>query len=129
MYKRQTQDRADLNDLLACADLGLAPLKAGMSSTSVPSKILGLMAAGIPVIAQAEPQSDTALLVEESKAGVICSPEDAHALANAIVDLTQKKKQTKEMGRSGRAYIENHLSQNAIVTQYESLFLRVIEHT
>jgi colanic acid biosynthesis glycosyl transferase WcaI len=123
-----TQDRSHLNDLLACANIGLAPLKAGMSSTSVPSKILGLMAAGIPVIAQAEYESDTALFVMEAKAGVICPPEDAHALAQAIIRLTQDHQYAKDLGISGRKYIEDHLSQKAVIDRYESLFLDVIAH-
>ena len=123
----RTQPREMLSDLLALADIGIAPLKRGLSSASVPSKILGLMAAGRAVIAQAEADTDTAKLIEEAECGVISPPETPRALADAILTLAMNPKRRTKMGGNGRTFAVNKYSEEAVVNAYEQLFLRVIK--
>ena len=121
-----TQPREDLSALLAAADVGLAPLKHGMSGTSVPSKIFGIMAAGRPVIAGADAGSDTVTLLESADAGYIIEPEDPDALARAIRALYDDRAEAQRMGENARRHVVAHHSHDVIVDQYEQMLLDVI---
>jgi colanic acid biosynthesis glycosyl transferase WcaI len=121
-----TQPRERLGDLLALANIGLAPLKAGLSGASVPSKILGLMAAGRAVVAQAEAGTDTALLVEGCGCGRVTPPGDAEALAAALESLARDPALRARMGEGGREAVVARFSERAVVGRYEALFLEVI---
>ena len=121
-----TQPRERLSALLASADIGIAPLRAGMSSTSVPSKILGLMAAGRAVLAQSEQGTDTALLIEEAGCGLISPPEDPATFADRIRTLTLGPRERHAMGRAGREAVTARYSESAVVDAYETLLLKVI---
>ena len=63
------QPRSSLAEVQATADVGLVTLAPGCGRTSVPSKVLGYMAAWRPVIASADPDSDTAIEVTEGRFG------------------------------------------------------------
>ena len=121
-----TQPRERLGELLALADIGLAPLKAGLSGASVPSKLLGLMAAGRAVVAQAEEGTDTALLVEEAGCGRVTPPGDVAALAAALEGLARDPAGRAAMGAAGRAAVEERFSERAVVGRYEELLLGVV---
>ncbi len=122
-----TQDRADLPELLAAADVGLAPLRHGMAGTSVPCKIFGIMAAGRPVIAAVDPGSDAEELIHKANCGSVIGPEDPVALARAIRSLYENRKTAVKLGRNGRRYVEVVHSHDVTVDQYERMLINVIE--
>ncbi|MEE2644044.1 MAG: glycosyltransferase family 4 protein [Myxococcota bacterium] len=121
-----TQPQALLPSLLGAADIGLAPLKRGLSTTSVPSKILGLMAAGRPVIAAGEPDGDTARLIEEAGCGIVVTPESPSALATAIDELASDPARRVELGAAGRRAVVDRYSRPVVVERYERFFEAII---
>ena len=116
-----TQARADLPHLLAAADVGLAPLRSGMAGTCIPSKMFGIMAAGRPVVAGLEAESDAGLMVRRAKSGLVVPPEDANALAAALRQLYGDRDAARQMGASARKYVETHHSQDVVVDQEDFL--------
>ena len=76
-----------VNSMYAASDVCIVPLLSGFSYDTVPSKIYTAMAAGRPVLASAETDSETAMLINESSAGVCVAPESAGALIEAITLL------------------------------------------
>lgn len=122
------QPREQLGDLLALADIGLAPLKAGLGGLSVPSKLLGLMASGCACIAQAEEGTDTERFVHEAGAGLVTPPGDVQALADAMRSLATDKARRDEMGARGREAVVARYSEEVVVDAYEQMLLEVISH-
>lgn len=120
-----TQARADLPDLLAAADVGLAPLRHGMAATSVPSKIYGIMAAGRPVIAGVDAGSDAERLVEQANCGRVVPPEDPDALARAIREMHADRDRARRAGERGRHHVERHHSLEVTIDRYEALLREV----
>lgn len=120
------QPREALGELLALADVGLAPLKAGLGGASVPSKLLGIMAAGKACVAQAEPDTDTALLINEARCGLVTSPGDPHALADAILTLASDPALRTRMGARGREVVVAQYSEEAVLGRYEEMMLSLI---
>lgn len=124
-----TQPRENLPELLAAADVGLAPLKRGMAGTSVPSKIFGIMASGRPVVTGVEADSDTAHLVEDADCGIVVPPEDPAALAQALRGLYHDRARARRLGHNARAAVVARYSHAVVVRQYEAMLMGVIERS
>lgn len=74
---------------------------------TVPSKVQTYLTAKRPIIAAAGGR--TAHIVESSDAGIVVPPEDAKALANAILQMCQTDAAEREaMGQRAGAYYERH---------------------
>lgn len=116
----QPPDR--LAEVLAAADLHLVPLRKGLGRHSVPSKTYSILAAGRPLIAGVDDDSEIARIVERSGAGVTIPPDDAEALAKTIRALIDAPDRLEAMGRSGRSYVETAASPPAVAAAYEALF-------
>lgn len=113
------QPRARLPDVLSSASVGLVTLLPGHGANSVPSKILGYLAAERPVIASVDPGSDTWQFVEEAKCGLCTPPGDAVALARAIILLKDNPEIANRLGENGRRYLEQNLNRAKMTSMYE----------
>jgi colanic acid biosynthesis glycosyl transferase WcaI len=82
-------EREQLGSLLASFDCGLVGLNREQTGLSVPSKTIGLMSAGVPMIACVDVTSETALMILESKCGYVCNPEDSKKLVECILKLKE----------------------------------------
>lgn len=75
---------ADYQAMLRDADLALVPQMPGTGQVCFPSKLLSVLAAGLPVIAAADETSDLAEAVREGGFGLAVPAGDAAALADAL---------------------------------------------
>lgn len=107
------QPREALAGMLSSADVGIMTLLPGRGRTSVPSKILGYMAVGVPVVASCDPDSDSAQLIREAECGVVVPSADALAISNALRKLRSGSAACRQAGRNGRTYLEKHLSRES----------------
>lgn len=101
--------RREVAELLGQADVLLLPLRDfGRPYLGISSKLYEYQAAGKPIICCGEGQP--AKYVKETKCGVVVRPGDHEALAKAVIYLKENKEAAKEMGESGRRYVEDDLS-------------------
>jgi glycosyltransferase involved in cell wall biosynthesis len=107
------------------SDVGLVTLKSSMKTPVVPSKILGYMAAGKPILASLNPESDGIQIIKKARCGVNVPPGNPSAMADAILKLSVDGGQTKAMGEQGRSYAEEHFSIDACIDKYEEIFRRI----
>lgn len=121
------QPRERLTEVQAMADISLVTLRHGKGRTSVPSKVLGYMAAARPVIAAVDEDSETASLVRRSCCGQQVQPEDAVALANAISTFAVNGELRYQLGSNGRQYLEAHYKKETVTDQYVRFFEDVAE--
>ncbi|MDQ3645699.1 MAG: glycosyltransferase family 4 protein [Actinomycetota bacterium] len=113
-----------LPEVLAAADIHLVPLKRGLARSSVPSKTYSILAAGRPLIASVDRDSEVAQLVERTSAGLAVAPEDPEALTKAISRLVAAPEEAEAMGGAGRRFVEGWASPSAVAESYEDLFRR-----
>lgn len=92
---------SELNESIQACDVQLISFKPGMGGVSVPSRMYNVMAAGIPLIACAESDSELALVIQEERIGWVVPAGDGVALAEAVRSAKQNRKLLGEM--SGRA--------------------------
>lgn len=95
----QPADR--LNDLLNMADIHILPQRPDVASLVMPSKLLGILASGRPVVATAEKSSELAHVLIRS--GIVVSPGDTQALSEAIRRLAGDAMQRSQLGAAARA--------------------------
>lgn len=110
-----------LSEVLATADVGLVTLLPEAGKASIPSKVLGYLAAGRPVIASVAPESDTAKMIQLGACGRVVACGDAGALASAIREFADNPEMGLEMGRRSRNYFEHAFSRSSCVRAYEQL--------
>ena len=121
-----TRPREELADALAASDLHLVPLRRGLASYSIPSKLLGIMAAGRPVLATVEEDSDSGKLVSKAGCGQVIPPEDPQAMAEAIMAYAADPDRREREAQAGRAYVCKHLDRSSMLDCYESVFGELI---
>jgi colanic acid biosynthesis glycosyl transferase WcaI len=115
------QPRERYPSVLHASDVGLATLHAGVETPVVPSKILSIMAAGLPVVAALPLAGDAPALIQEADCGLCLPPEEPQALAEEVMHLHRDRSLRETLGQRGRRYAEQELSLAACVERYEGL--------
>jgi colanic acid biosynthesis glycosyl transferase WcaI len=119
------QPESDMIDVYASADVLLLSQLRSVKNTVIPSKLLTYMAAGKPVLAAVNRDSQAAAIVRESGGGVIVEPEDAQALANAV-RMLRGSSSMPEMGQWNRAYAVRNLDRKTILEAQESVIKKAV---
>ena len=115
------QKRARLPLSLSSADLHVIGLAKGLAGYVVPSRLYGVLSAGRPVIVAAEDTSETARLVHEIGCGVVIPPGRPELLARTIREASGGTFDLEEMGRRGRAYVEEEADRLVAMERYRAL--------
>ncbi|MDG1465321.1 MAG: glycosyltransferase family 4 protein [Acidimicrobiales bacterium] len=108
-------------EVLASADLHLVPLRAGLGESSVPSKTYSVLAAGRPLVASIDEDSEVARVVVEAGAGLAVPPDDVEALVEAVEVLVADPERRIRMGEAGRRWAEAWRSPDQVAVTYAEL--------
>lgn len=118
------QDASRLSEVLATGDLHVVPLRRGLGSVSVPSKTYSILAAGRPICAAIDLETEVPRILAAANAGVCVEPDNEAAFVSAIAAMISDRKSLEEMGASGRKWVEGHASPQSIAQRYEALYMR-----
>ena len=118
------QDASRLSEVLATGDLHVVPLRRGLGSVSVPSKTYSILAAGRPICAAIDLDTEVPRILAPANAGVCVGPDNQAAFVSAIAAMISDRKSLEEMGASGRKWVEGHASPQSIAQRYEALYMR-----
>jgi colanic acid biosynthesis glycosyl transferase WcaI len=110
----------ELNELLNTADIHLLPQLRGAADLVMPSKLVGMLASGRPVVAAAIPGTEIASIV--IGCGIVTEPECAGGFAQAITALADDVPRRHRLGQAARAYAERMLDGRRI---FDRLHLRL----
>ncbi|HBL09326.1 MAG TPA: hypothetical protein DDZ64_09760 [Acidimicrobiaceae bacterium] len=105
-------------EVLATADIHVVLLKAGLGSSSVPSKAFSALAAGRPLIASIDPGTEVARVVAGAGAGTAVPPDDPDAFVAAVERLADDPDGRRRMGEAGRAWIEQRRSPESVAAAF-----------
>ena len=114
-----------MNDWLNAADIHLLPQKAGAADLVFPSKLLGMLASGRPVVATSTPGSELAELASE--AGACTTPGDSNAFADALRQLISDSEQRLMAGKRARRLAEERFGKDAVLEHFEQQLLSLVE--
>jgi glycosyltransferase involved in cell wall biosynthesis len=115
------QSRGVLPQSLSAADVHVVGLAPGLAGYVVPSRLYGILAVARPVIVAADPESETAQVVESVGCGIVVPPGRPELLARAIRDAHDRKYDLVEMGRRGREWVEREADRSVAVNRYRDL--------
>ncbi len=112
------QPASTLNTLLNMADVHLLPQLRGAADLVMPSKLVGMLASGRPVVAAAIPRTEIASIV--SGCGIVTEPECANGFARAITELADDAALRQRLGAACRAYAERVLDSQKIFDRLDT---------
>lgn len=127
-----------LPSLLALADIHLLPQRADAADLVMPSKLTGMLASGRPVVATAHLGTELAAVVggelsagtngtPANPLGYVVPPEDAAAMAQAVLQLAANPGRRHAMGQAARAFAEIHLDQAAVLARFATQLKAVVQ--
>lgn len=112
------QNRNALSDSLACSSVALISQRAGLEGVAVPCKLYGILASGRAIVAAVPAESEVAKVVGEEHCGVVVSPSDPLAVAEAIRRLADDDSLTAGMGACSFAAYGEKYSLAAAATRF-----------
>jgi glycosyltransferase involved in cell wall biosynthesis len=124
LVDRQPRERVPL--LHALSDVALVPLRDRPAFRRViPSKLLEVMGAGLPVVLGVRGQAR--VILEEAGGGIAVPPEDPRALLEAVLRLKADPDLRAEMGRSGQTYVRREYDRRVIADRYWQVLQEVAQ--
>ena len=121
IFFHQFVSKQDYQGLLAEVDVGLVCLSKKNKTPVVPGKILGYMAAGVPVLAFLNKESDGHQIIREAKCGYSEISDDPPKAAELMLKMYQERTILKEFGVNGCNYAGKHFSKTVCVNKLEVL--------
>ena len=113
--------RERLAEMQALSDISVVTLLPGRGHSSNPSKLLGYLAAGRPVIAAVQADCDTASIVREANCGEIIEPMNAEILVKTIKNLRESSERMKKWAKNGRKWVELNASRSGLGAMAEAI--------
>ena len=113
--------RRELPVSLNACHVAVVSLVPGMAGVSVPSRIYNIMAAGKPIIALADEDSEPALVVREERIGWVSPPGKVAPAVAAIKEALENPGKLIEMGLRARTASERSYSREAVLDRYRNV--------
>ena len=111
------QPREKIPSFISASNLCLVLLKkTDVFKTVIPTKMLEYMSCARPVILGVEGQARQ--ILEDAGAGLAIEPENAAAIAAAIIQLDHNRELAKTLGEQGRSYILQNFSRASTAEKY-----------
>ncbi len=110
--------RSEQQVFLNACDVAFVSLVDKMLGVSMPSRTYNILAAGKPMIALTEQNSELAQIISEDGVGWVVAPGSPEELLNTINQLIDKSSELVEMGKRARLAAETKYSVHLAIEQY-----------
>jgi glycosyltransferase involved in cell wall biosynthesis len=115
-----------LSESLSSAHVHYVGLPRGLAGFVVPSRVYGILAAGRPILAAVDAESETAELVRSVGCGIVVPPDQPDLVASALREFEAGAWDLTEMGRRGREYVESEASRTVSIGRYRRMLADVL---
>lgn len=112
--------RDDLLNVFRSLDLFVIP---SVEGDTIPQVLMQALAIGLPVVSTTVGSIPD--VVQNGKTGFVVPPRNADALADRILALLENSTQRAEMGRRGRALVEQEYSLSRMLDRLEDVYKKV----
>lgn len=106
-------------ELVKAANVGVATLTAKNTTPAVPAKLMGYMAARVPVVAAVHRESDALRIVREARCGFSAVSDDRDAVIGAFRAAYEHRANLPALGENGYEYLLAHFSTSVGVAAWE----------
>jgi glycosyltransferase involved in cell wall biosynthesis len=117
--------REELSAFLNAGHLAVIAFRPGMAGVSVPSRMYNVMAAGRPLLAVADEDSELVRVVREERCGYVARPGDAASVVATIEQAYAQRAELDEIGRRGRAAVLRQYTRTEVAQQWQQLILEL----
>ena len=111
---------------LSAADVHFVGLSLGLAGYVVPSRLYGILAAGRPVLAAVEEDSETAGVVRQADCGIVLPPGRPDRLAAAIRAAHAGELDLEGMGHRARSYATSEATREVAMGRYRELLAELV---
>ena len=117
-----SKPRSEQIVFLNACDVGLVSLVEKMRGVSMPSRTYNIMAAGKPILALTDENSELAQVIDEERIGWHVPPGEPDQLLDAILNIYETRNSLAEMGeRSRAAAVTKYSMEFAVAAYHEAL--------
>lgn len=113
--------RSEQNKYLNACDVGLVSLVKKMRGVAMPSRTYNLMAAGKPILALTEKNSEVEIVLREEKIGWSVAPGEPEKLLKVIREIYDRKDELEEMGINSRNAALTKYSLDSALIKYKAM--------
>ena len=117
---------SEKNVTLNSCDVGIISFLPGMAGVSVPSRMYNQMAAGKPLIAIADNESELAKVIQEEGIGWLVSPQDEDQLVKLLTQIVNDAELCKDMGHKAAQAVLCKYQLKHAVSKYQAIFRELI---
>jgi len=122
-----SRPRHDQINFLNACDIAIVSLVQGMRGISVPSRIYNILAAGKPIIAIADLNSELDLVIKEENIGWVVQPGEVDELEKVILEAKNNPDLLVQMGKRARRTAEIKYSFELVKRAYAKLVFSIYE--
>ncbi len=113
-----------LNDWLNLADIHLLPQRADAEDLMLPSKLIGMLACGRPIVAMA--RDGTQIASELKGCGVVVKPGSAEALARVLERLAADRELRVTLGAQARELAVTCFDREIVLDRFEKSLMELV---
>ncbi len=117
-----SRPREEQKMFLNACDVGFVSLVKNMRGVAMPSRTYNLLAAGKPILALTEENSEVARVIEEERVGWIVSPSEPEKLLQTIYKIYDERSILDEIGKRARKAALEKYSVETTVKKYRKIF-------
>jgi colanic acid biosynthesis glycosyl transferase WcaI len=114
-------ERSEFCDGLNACDVALIAFSRGMSGISVPSRMYNVLAAGKPLLAVSDDDSELAAVVQEEEIGWVIPPGRPDLIVSALREAKANPERLHAMGERARQAAEKKYTRSHILQIYRHL--------
>lgn len=108
-------------------DVGLLSLNPTYTTSMVPGKCTGFLAAGIPILGLLNPGNDGFDIIRDAGCGYACQSDDLDEAERLVRKLVHERDRLSTFGQTGRAYAAARYGKRVCIDQLERLLVRAPE--
>lgn len=114
--------KEDYPELVKDADVGILSLASANTTPAIPAKLMGYMAAGIPVLAFLHKESDGIKIIQEANCGLAAVSDDEENMARLTERIYLEKNRLADYGKNSLKYALAHFTKKECLNKLEKIF-------
>ncbi|MGB7329270.1 MAG: glycosyltransferase family 4 protein [Rubripirellula sp.] len=120
------QPRETLSDSLSAADVHLVSMHPEITGCLCPSKLYGILAAGRPVLAIADPTTDLCETVQQNQLGWTCPPRRSDSIAVTVSKAAMDAEYRESAGKRARQIALQRYDRPVVTTQFGDMLAQLL---
>ena len=109
-------------------DLGIVSCKPGIGKGAFPSKTWSILAAGVPVVANYDTDTDLENILTNNKLGVFSPSGNSDKMAEVILQMYMDPQLCNDYAQNAREFVVKHASRDVSVSEYVRIINEVVNN-